>query len=172
MEATMRITARGWGRNQGQTEVVNVALGQAVDGPGPGEYYHLGQAYLQIENPYSRNMATANVSAGTEQLRLGGRYLLKVELSREEIAKLFFATHHGDIVQTFKSLLEDEERQEEEEKQRQEAERRAAMFARHRQLAAQRERRKLLEQFGEKFASLNKGNGTAQATSEAEPEPE
>jgi hypothetical protein len=30
----------------------------------------------------------------------------------------------------------------------------------------------LLEQFGEKFASLNKGDGTERATSEAEPEPE
>jgi hypothetical protein len=67
-------------------------------------------------------------------------------------------------------LLEDEERQEEEEQQRQEAERRAAMFARHQRLTAQRERRKLLEQFGEKFASLNKGNGAARDASEAEPE--
>jgi hypothetical protein len=37
---------------------------------------------------------------------------------------------------------------------------------------AQNERRELLEQFGEKFASLNKRDGTAPAKSEAEPKPE
>jgi hypothetical protein len=62
------------------------------------------------------------------------------------------------------------ERQAAEEEQRQEAERRVAMLARHQRLAAQRKRRELLEQFGEKFASLNKRDGTVRATSEAEPE--
>src|SRR4029078_3781029 len=133
-------------------------------------YRRLGQGYLAVEDAYCRQTAKVKVKAGTEELRMGGRYRFTVEFSREEIAKLFFATHHGDIVQTFKSLLEDEERQEEEEQQRQEAERRAAMFARHQRLTAQRERRKLLEQFGEKFASLNKGNGAARDASEAEPE--
>ena len=119
----------------------------AVDVPPPG--------YLDGSRRFCpTSLAKAKLSAGTEPLRLGGRYLLKVELSRDEIAKLFFATHHGDIVRTFKSLLEDEERQAEEEDQRQEAERRAAMLARHRRLAAQRERRELLEQLGEKLASL------------------
>jgi hypothetical protein len=125
-----------------------------------------------VENAYLPKLAKAKLSAGTEPLRLGGRYLLRFELSREEISKLFYATHKGDLVQTFKSLLEDEERQAEEEEQRQEAERRAAMLARHQRQAAQRKRRELLEQFGEKFASLNERDGTARATSEAEPEPE
>ena len=165
----MRVTVRGWGRDHGETEIVNVALRDA-EGLGPGSYYSLSQAYWQVENEYLPKMAKAELSAGTEPLRLGGRYLLKVELSRKEIAKMFFATHNGDIVRTFKSLLEDEERQAEEEEQRQEAERRAAMLARHRRLAAQRERREVLEQFGEKLASLNERDGTARATSETETE--
>src|SRR5260370_25889118 len=115
-------------------------------------------------------MAKAELAGGTERIGLGGRYLLKVELSRKEIAKMFFATHNGDIVRTFKSLLEDEERQAEEEEQRQEAERRAAMLARHRRLAAQRERRGVLEQFGEKLAWLNERDGTAVAPSRTERE--
>jgi hypothetical protein len=77
----MRIIARGWGRNQGETEIMNVALGDAVDPPAPGDYYSSGQAYLEVEHPYLRKRTTAKVSAGTEQLRLGGRYLLKIELS-------------------------------------------------------------------------------------------
>jgi hypothetical protein len=166
----MRIIARGWGRDQGEKEIVNVSLGEAVDPPGPGDYYSLGQAYLQVEDPYIRKLAKAKIAAGTEEVRMGGRYLLRVELTREEIAKLFYATHNGDLVHTFRSLLEDEERQEDEEEQRQEAERRAAVLARFRRSAARRERRELLEQFGEKFASLNKQDGTARATPEAEPE--
>jgi hypothetical protein len=166
----MRVTVRGWGRDHGETEIVNVTLGDAEES-GPASYY-LGQGYLRVENANLPKMAKAKLSAGTEPLRLGGRYLFRVELSRAEIAKLFYATHQSDLVQTFRSLLEDEERQAEEEEQRQEAERRAAMLARHRRLAALRERRELLEQFGERFASLNKRDGTARATSEAEPEPE
>jgi hypothetical protein len=166
----MRVTVRGWGRDHGETEIINVALGDtATDGDG---YRYLGQGYLRVENEYLPKMAKAKLSAGTEPLRLGGRYFLGVELSREEIAKLFFATHNGDLVQTFKTLLEDEERRSDAEERRREAEERAAMLERHRRRAAQRERRELLEQFGEKFASLNKRDGTAQATSMAEPEPE
>ena len=99
-------------------------------------------------------MTKANVSAGTEQLRLGGRYLLKIELRREEIAKLFYATHDGDIVRTFRQLLEDDERQEEEEEQRQDAARRLADIERRQRLAAQAEKRELLKQMREKLASL------------------
>jgi hypothetical protein len=166
LEAIMRVTVRGWGRDHGETEIVNVALGEATDS-GPGSYY-LSEGYLRVENAYLPKMAKAKLSAGTERLHLGGRYLLGVELSREEIAKMFYATHKGDLVQMFKSLLEDEERQEEEEAQRQEVERRAVVLARHRRAAAFLERRELLEQFGEKFASLNKRDGTAQAKSDAD----
>lgn len=150
----MRITARGWGRNQGETEIMNVALEDAVDPPAPDDYYSSGQAYLQVEHPYSRKTTTANVSAGTGQLRLGGRYLLKIELSRNEIAKLFYATHDGDIVRMFRQFLEDEERQEEEEEQRQEAALRLASIQRRQRLAAQAEKRELLKEVGEKLASL------------------
>jgi hypothetical protein len=169
MEAIMRVTVRGWGRDHGETEIVNVTLGDAAES-GPDSYY-LRQGYVRVDNAYLSKMAKANLSAGTEPLRLGGRYLLRVELSRDEISKLFFATHRGDLVEMFKSLLNDEERKEEEER-RQEAERRAAMLARHQRWEAQRKRRELLEQFGEKFSSLNKRDGAAQVTSEAESEPE
>jgi hypothetical protein len=163
----MRVTVAGWGRDHGEKEIVNVPLGDAVQHPGS---YALGFGYWRVENEYLPKMAVAKLSAGTEPLRLGGTYLLRVELSREEIAKLFFASHKGDLVEMFRSLLADEEREDKEEERRQEAEQRAAKLARHQRLVTQRERRQLLEQFGEKFASLNKEDGTAQATSEAEPE--
>jgi hypothetical protein len=70
MEAIMRVTVRGWGRDHGETEIVNVALGDAADsGPDP---YYLIQGYCQIENAWASNLAKAKLSAGTEPLRLGG----------------------------------------------------------------------------------------------------
>ena len=76
----MRVTVRGWGRDHGETEIVNAALGDPEDSR-PGSYY-LGQGYWRVENEYLPKMAKAKLSAGTEPLRLGGRYLLRVELSR------------------------------------------------------------------------------------------
>jgi len=45
------------------------------------------------------------------ELRLGGSYLLQVELRSKEITQLFYETHGGDIVRMFRSFIEDEERQ-------------------------------------------------------------
>jgi hypothetical protein len=167
----MRITMEGWLRNHGETEITNVALTDAIEPPGPGAHYSTDQAYLRVEHPYFRTVTKANVSAATEQLRLGGRYLIKVELSRNEIAKLFFATHHGDIVRMFRQLLEDEERQEEEEERQEDAARRLISGRRER-LAAKLQKQELLKQFGDRLSSLNERDGTARATSEAKPEPE
>ena len=167
----MRVTVRGLGRDHGEKEIVNIGLMDPEESS-DGSYYPLLECYVRVENAYLPKMAKAKLSVGTQPLRLGGQYLLGVELSREEIAKLFFATHKGDLVVMFKSLLEDEARQAEEEERRREAEQRAAMLERHRQRMARNERRELLEQFGEKFASLNKRDKTAPAESEAEPKPE
>lgn len=165
----MRVTVRGWQRDHGETEIVNVKLGDTQHPT--GESYWLDTGYWRIENEYLP-WAKAKLSAGTSPLRLGGRYLLTIALSREEIAKLFFATHHGDLVQTFKSLFENEERQAKEDERRREAEVRAAMLEGQKRQAAQRERRELLEQFGQKLASLNKQDEATQAKSDAEPDPE
>jgi hypothetical protein len=87
---------------------------------------------------------------------MGGRYLLDVELSREEIAKLFYATHYGDIVDTFRKLLEDEERQEKEKEEREEAARIQARIEQIRRMNAEAERRALLKQVEEKLTSRKK----------------
>ena len=103
----MRISVRGWGRDQGEKEIMNSPLEDAeID---PSDRYTRGKTYLTIDYPKSRR-STVRVSTSTE-LRLGGRYLLRVELSRKEIAQLFYETHGGDIVRMFQSFIEDEERQ-------------------------------------------------------------
>ena len=111
----MRVTIRGWGRDHGEKEIVDVKLGDTQHPT--GESYWLDTGYWLIENPYLP-WAKAKLSAGTEPLRLGGRYLLTIALSREETAKLFFSTHGGDLVRTFKSLFENEERQAKEDRQK------------------------------------------------------
>jgi hypothetical protein len=140
----MRILASGWGRHHGEKEIMNGPLGNTeADSDG---YLRRGRGYLKVVDTPSRIAAKVKVAAGTEEVRLGGRYRLTVEFSREEIAQLFWAVHHGDTVRTFKLLLEEEVRQEQEE-----AERRAN--ERLRREEAEREKRNLLRQVREKLAS-------------------
>lgn len=103
----MRIIVRGWGRDQGEKEIMNSALAEAETDP--SDRYTRGKTYLEVQYPRSRR-STVRISTGTE-LRLGGRYLMHVELNRDEIAQLFFETHGGDIVRMFRTFMDDEERQ-------------------------------------------------------------
>jgi hypothetical protein len=139
----MHITASGWRRHHGELEIMNGPLGDtATDSNG---YCYPGRGYLTVKDAYSKG-AKVKVAAGTEEVRMGGRYRLTVEFSREEIAQLFWAVHHGDTVRTFKLLLEEEDRQEEEEEQRRVKER-------LRREEAETEKRNLLQQVREKLAS-------------------
>jgi hypothetical protein len=62
-----------------------------------------------VRNPESHRSVEVLISTHAE-LRLGGDYLLRVELSKEEIAQLFYETHRNDIVRMFRSFVEDEQR--------------------------------------------------------------
>jgi hypothetical protein len=44
-------------------------------------------------------------------LRLGGTYMLRVELSRKDIAELFFDTHKGAMIRMIQSFIEEEARE-------------------------------------------------------------
>ena len=54
-------------------------------------------AKLGRSNADNRRRTKVRISTGTD-VRLGGTYLLHVELSRKEIAQLFFDTHTGAMV--------------------------------------------------------------------------
>lgn len=101
----MRITVRGWGRDQGETVIMNAALAEAEN---PGGSYSRGKLYKAVEYPDARRLTKVRISTSTE-VRLGGTYLLHVELSRKEIAQLFYETHSGAIVRMIRSFIEDEE---------------------------------------------------------------
>jgi hypothetical protein len=104
----MRITVRGWGRDQGETTIMSAALSDAET---PDGSYSRGKLYKKVEYPENKRSTKARISTSAE-LRLGGNYLLHVELSRSEIAQLFYDTHSGAMVRMVRSFIEDEERQE------------------------------------------------------------
>src|SRR5581483_9720453 len=104
----MRITVRGWGRDQGEKEVMRAPLSEAERGE--VDRLSLGTTYLRIDYPGTPYLTKARVMTGAE-LRLGGNYLIQVELSRKEIDDLFYEMHSGEIVRQFRSFVAGEERQ-------------------------------------------------------------
>ena len=60
--------------------------------------------------PENKRRTKVRISSGID-VRLGGRYLMHVELSRQEISRLFFETHTGAMVRMIKSFIEEEARE-------------------------------------------------------------
>jgi hypothetical protein len=92
----MRVIASGWGRDHGVKEIIETPL---ADVPAKDEIdsYYMGETYLQTVGTTKDSrlpFGGVRVSAGAK-LNLCGRYLVRVELSRSEIARLFELTH-GD----------------------------------------------------------------------------
>jgi hypothetical protein len=103
---TLSITVRGWGRDQGEKVLMDAWL-PSVERELSNGRFSRHTTYLRVYPDNSRTTALVSTHA---EMRLGGDYLLQVELRRDEIAKLFFETHGGDIVRMFQSFIEDEER--------------------------------------------------------------
>jgi hypothetical protein len=106
----MHISVRGWGRDLGKTTLLDASL-LGAETLGEGEGYHKGKLYKKVLNPEHRRLTQVRISAGTE-VRLGGNYLLEVELTRKEIAELFFETHGGSMTRMIRSFIDEEQREE------------------------------------------------------------
>lgn len=104
----MRITVRGWGRDLGETEVMQAAVSDAEK---PGDRLSQRTLYKKIDYPENKRFTRVRLY-GSADLRLGGTYLLKVELSRKDIAQLFFDTHKGAMIRMIQSFIEEEEAEE------------------------------------------------------------
>lgn len=104
----MHIKVRGWGRDQGETTIMKAAL---ADAERPEGSYSRGKLYKEVEYPENKRLTKVRISTSAE-LRLGGNYLLHVELSRSEIAQLFYDTHSGAMVRMIQSFIEGEQKQE------------------------------------------------------------
>jgi hypothetical protein len=94
----MKVTARGWSRDHGAKNVLSAELAYE-DVSEDVTTFQQGRTYFQVkrdvqELPRGRRRVgcTARVSSHAE-LNLNGSYLVQFELSREEIARLFYLTH-------------------------------------------------------------------------------
>jgi hypothetical protein len=105
----MRISVRGWGRDAGETEVMDGALADAEAVP-PNRRLTRGTLYKEVEYPETKWRTKVRIVTSAD-LRLGGNYMLRVELSRKEIAELFFDTHKGAMIRMIQSFVEEEERE-------------------------------------------------------------
>lgn len=103
----MDIKVRGWGRNSGETTIMSARLSDAETPEGNLSY---GKLYRKVLHPEDKRLTKVRISTSTE-VRLGGSYLLNVELSRKEIAQLFYETHNGVMVRMIQSFIDDEERE-------------------------------------------------------------
>jgi hypothetical protein len=82
----MRILIRGWGRDHGETEVVDAPISDLTE----VDRYSWDTAYLHEVKIY-RGLRF-RVSTGAK-LNCSGRYLLHVELRKSEIEELYCQTH-------------------------------------------------------------------------------
>lgn len=103
----MYITARGWGRDLGETTLVSASVSEAVE---PGDRLSRGQLYKRILHQDDRRRTKVQLYSAAE-MRLGGTYLLRLELSRREIAQLFYETHSGSMVRMVQAFIEGEDHQ-------------------------------------------------------------
>jgi hypothetical protein len=92
----MRITAAGWARNHGATEIADVDLADIEAAEG---YITFGPSNPKLR--INRSGMTKRVSGVTvysfSNLRFTGDYRLEVTIQKEEIARLFRLTHKGQL---------------------------------------------------------------------------
>ena len=70
------------------------------------------------------------------EVRLGGTYLLQVELSRKEIAQLFYETHSRSMIRMLRSFIDEEDNKD----RAQQLAELAQLYERRRQRLAEMER--------------------------------
>jgi hypothetical protein len=105
----MRISARGWGRNLGDTEIMSADLREA-ETLGEEGRCSFGKTYKKVVNPENWRRTHVRITTSAD-LRFGGSYMLHVELSRREIAELFFETHTGSMVRMLRAFIDEEHRE-------------------------------------------------------------
>lgn len=122
----MRVIARGWGRDHGEKGIIEDDLTEA---PVKTGYFwpSMSQAYVQIERSVAGSTVsppTVLIAKGTP-LTLSGKYLVQLELSQREIARLFYLTHSDkelhELVGMFATFKQQQDREAEAEAQRQAA---------------------------------------------------
>jgi hypothetical protein len=102
----MRLTAQGWNRNHGATELFDIDLYEAPAKSGQFTF-NRGSPTLGLEfspHPSARGRIRAITLYCFASIRLGGDYQVRLRISKGEIARLFALTHKEEI-ETHKSEI-------------------------------------------------------------------
>jgi hypothetical protein len=104
----MRITVRGWSRDVGETEIMSAAVADAKDSEDTDGRLSRSTLYKKVLHADDRLRTKVQVYSSVD-VRLGGTYLLRLELSRKEIAQLFYETHSGSMVRMLRAFIDEED---------------------------------------------------------------
>jgi hypothetical protein len=92
----MRITAEGWNRNHGATEIFDADL-QSINTSRTHKSFSWKRPLLSINlKPNTSEIKDVTIHF-VASMRFGGDYGLKTSLSKEEIARLFYLTHEAEL---------------------------------------------------------------------------
>jgi hypothetical protein len=95
----MRLTAAGWSRDCGATEIFDVDLVEIRTADRPTTFRR-NDPVLSVDlspHPSARGAVRSVTLNCHANLRLGGDYKIRVNLSKREIARLFYLTHKREI---------------------------------------------------------------------------
>jgi hypothetical protein len=114
----MQVTVRGWARDHGAKDLLtaelrDVPVTEQIDRYARGDtYFEVKRTVSELPRGRRKVQYTIRVSAHAE-LNLNGSYLVRLELDRDEIARLFYLTN-GDrelpeLLQTFSAFKRQED---------------------------------------------------------------
>src|SRR5687768_5079878 len=104
----MRVTAEGYARNHGPTEVLDIDLTEISAGENGA--WGSARAFLNVErSPHpTANKAVRGVTLNCiTHIRLGGEYIVRLKITKAEAARLFYLTHREQIA-AFMDIFPDE----------------------------------------------------------------
>lgn len=115
----MQVTVRGWSRDHGKKPVLEAELNTDDVIEGPIESFSRGKTYFQVNRSVrqltrGRRKVDYRIKVSSHaELNLSGSYLVQLDLSRNEIARLFYLTN-GDrslpeLLQFFSKLKKTED---------------------------------------------------------------
>jgi hypothetical protein len=95
----MRLTAQGWSRDHGPSEIFEVDLTEVVASK-ESVGFNRSFAALSLDvspHPSAKGAIRSVTLHCFAQIRLGGDYNVKLKIDKAEIARLFYLTHKPQI---------------------------------------------------------------------------
>jgi hypothetical protein len=98
MERTMRLTAQGWHRDHGPTELFDIDLNEVAASTEEISFSFSPALGIELNpHPSARGAVRSVTLYCFAQIRLGGNYNVKLKINKSEIARLFYLTHKREI---------------------------------------------------------------------------